>query len=140
MVFRRAGILPRNMKFYYNNVELLIVNKFSTCGSFSECQKTLAVQGLKSIFKLNRYLYNFTNITLKHWIELFDKLVTQILNYGSEVWGFCQAKQIERTHMMFCKQLLGVKTSTRMILFTVSLGEQIIIHEDCTLLSSIGLN
>ena len=76
-------------------------------------QKTLAGQGLKAIFKLNRYLYNFTNITLKHRIELFDKLVTPILNYGSKVWGFCQAKQIERTHMMFCKQLLGVKTSTQ---------------------------
>ena len=42
--------------------------------------------------------------------------------------------------MMFYKQLLGVKTSTRMILFTASLGEQIIIHEDYTFLSSIGLN
>ena len=43
MIFRRAGILSRNMKFYYNDVELLIVNKFSylgivfiTGGSFSE--------------------------------------------------------------------------------------------------------
>ena len=120
MIFRRAGILPRNMKFYYNDVELLIVNKFSYLGivfttgaSFSERQKTLAGQSLKAIFKFNRYLYNFTNITLKHRIELFDKLVTPILNYGSEVWGFCQAKQIERTHMRFCKQLLVVKTSTQ---------------------------
>ena len=68
---------------------------------------------MKAIFKLNRLLYNFTNITPKHRIELFDELVTPILNYGCEVWGFCQAKQIERTHMMFCKQLLGVKTSTQ---------------------------
>ena len=120
MVFRRAGILPRNMKFYYNDVELLVVNKFSyrgivfeTGGSFSECQKTLASQDLKAIFKLNRYLYNFTNMTLKHRIELFYKLVIPILYYGSEIWGFCQAKQIGRTHMMFCKQLLGVKTSTQ---------------------------
>ena len=45
MVFRRGGILPRNMKFYYNNFELAIVKTssylgivFSTGGSFSECQ------------------------------------------------------------------------------------------------------
>ena len=120
MVFRRGGILPRDMKFYYNNVELDIVKKFSylgiifsTGGSFSECQETLAGQGMKAIFKLNKLLYNFTNITPKHRIELFDKLVTPILNYGCEVWGFCQANKIERTHMMFCKQLLGVKTSTQ---------------------------
>ena len=120
MIFRRGGILPRDMKFNYNDVELAIVNKFSylgivftTGGSFSVCQETLAGQGMKAIFKLNRLLYNFTNITPKHRVELFDKLVTPILHYGCEVWGFCQAKQIERTHMMFCKQLLGVKTSTQ---------------------------
>ena len=115
MTFRRGGILPRDMKFYYYDVELDIVNKFpylgivfSTGGSFSVCQETLAGQGMKAIFKLNRLLYNFTNITPKHRMELFDKLVTPILNYGCEVWRFCQANKIERTHMMFCKQLLGV--------------------------------
>ena len=120
MIFRTGGILPRDMKFYYNNIELEIVSKFSylgmvftTGGSFSACQETLAGQGMKAIYKLNRLLYNFTNITPKHRLELFDKLVTPVLNYGSEIWGFCQAKQIERTHMMFCKQLLGVKTSTQ---------------------------
>ena len=67
------------MKFYYNDVELAIVNKFSyqgivftTGGSFSVCQETLAGQGMKAIFKLNRLLYNFTNITPKHRVELFD--------------------------------------------------------------------
>ena len=29
MVFRRGGILPRDMKFYYNNIELSIVSTFS---------------------------------------------------------------------------------------------------------------
>lgn len=40
-------------------------------------------------------------------------MVSPILNYGSEVWGFCQAKQIERVHLKFCKGLLGVKQSTQ---------------------------
>ena len=35
------------------------------------------------------------------------------MNYGSEVWGFCHGKQIERVRMLFCKQLIGVKTSTQ---------------------------
>ena len=75
--------------------------------------KTLSGQALKAIYKLNSYLYNFTNISIRHRLELFDKLVTPIMNYGSEVWGFCHGKQIERVHMLFCKQLLGVKTSTQ---------------------------
>ena len=54
MGFRRGGILPRDMKFYYNHIELSIVSTlsylgivFSTGGSFSECHKTLAGQALK---------------------------------------------------------------------------------------------
>ena len=54
----------------FNEVELAIVNKFSylgivfsTGGSFSVFQETLAGQGMKAIFKLNRLQYNLTNIT-----------------------------------------------------------------------------
>ena len=105
MVFRRGDILPSDTNSYYNNIELSVVRKFSYLGivfstgrSFSECHKILAGQALKAIFKLNRYLYNFINITPRHRLELFDKLVTPILNCGSGFWGFGQAKQIERIH------------------------------------------
>ena len=46
-------------------------------------------------------------------MELFDKLITPIMNYGSEVWGFIQGTSLERVHLQFCKQLLGVKKSTQ---------------------------
>ena len=62
---------------------------------------------MKAIFKLNKYLYKFTAISVKHKLELFDKLVVPILNYGSEVWGFHNGNAIERIHMQFCKRLLG---------------------------------
>ena len=68
-------------------------------GSFSEAQNTLAGQAQKAILKLNKYLYKFTFISPKHKLDLFDKLVTPILNYGYEVWGFAQANAIERVHM-----------------------------------------
>ena len=120
MVLRKWSVLPSDLKFYYNGKEINIVTTFSylyvvfsTSGSFSDCQKTPFGQAQKAIFKLNRYLYTFTNITPKHRLELFDKLISPILNYCSEVWVFCQASQVERTHMLFCKQLLGVKTSTQ---------------------------
>ena len=73
MVLRKGGILPRDLKFYYNGKEINIVNTFSylgvvlsASGSFSDCQKTLSGQAQKAIFKLNGYLYSFTNITPKH--------------------------------------------------------------------------
>ena len=120
MVFRKGGMLPRNLIFYYNGVALEIVKEFkylgiifTSGGSFSEAQSTLAGQAQKAIFKLNKYLYKFTYISPKHKLDLFDKLITPILNYSCEVWGFSQANQIERVHLSFCKKLLGVKRSTQ---------------------------
>ena len=67
----------------------------------------------KAVFKLNSYLYKFADLTPRHVLDLFDKLVTPILCYGSEVWVFCKADKIERVHLQFCKALLGVKQSTQ---------------------------
>ena len=92
MVFRKGGLLPRNLVFYYNGHQLEIIKSFKYLGivftvgaSFAEAQNTLAGQAQKAIFKLNKYLYKFTYITPKHNLELFDKLITPILNYGCEV-------------------------------------------------------
>ena len=120
MVFRKGGVLPRNLEFYYGGNQIEIVKSFkylgimfTAGGSFSETQNTLSGQAQKAIFKLNKYLYKFTFIPPKHKLELFDKLITSILNYGSEVWGFIQGNSLERVHLQFCKQLLGVKKSTQ---------------------------
>lgn len=120
MVFRKGGLLPRNLKFYYEGVQLEIVKKFrylgvvfTPGGSFTETQNTLAGQAQKAIFKMNKYLYKFTYISPKHILELFDKLIMPILHYGCEVWGFIPANAIERVHMQFCKRLLGVKKNTQ---------------------------
>ena len=120
MVFRKGGILPRNLAFYYNGQQLEIENKFrylgvvfTVGGSFSECQNTLAGQAQKAIFQLNKYLYKFTFLSPRHKLELFDKLILPILNYGGEVWGFSQANVIERVHLQYCKRLLGVKKTTQ---------------------------
>ena len=42
------------------------------------------------------------------WIGA-NKLVSPILNYAAEVWGFFKATQIERVHLQCCNKLLGVK-------------------------------
>jgi (p)ppGpp synthase/HD superfamily hydrolase len=118
MVFRKYGL--KNTDFYYNNEKLEVVKHFkflgvvfSANGSFTEAQNTLCGQAEKAIFKLHKYLHKFCQIPTKHYLELFDKLVTPILNYGCEVWGFCKADKIERVHLKFCKKLLGVKLSTQ---------------------------
>ena len=45
-------------------------------------------------------------------IDLFDKTVSPILLYGSEVWGYENIEILERLRLKFCKYILNVKTST----------------------------
>ena len=73
----------------------------------------LADQVRKAMFNLNKHLHKFTQITPKHYIDLFDKLIKPVLYYGSEVWGFSNANVLERVHLQICKQLLGVKRETQ---------------------------
>ena len=120
MVFRKGGILPKRLTFYYNGETLEIVSRFKylgvvfTCGgSFADAQSTLSGQAQKAIFTLSKYLHKFTFIPPKHKLDLFDKMILPILNYGSEVWGFGMANSIERVHLQFCKKLLGVKKTTQ---------------------------
>ena len=55
----------------------------------------------------------FTDLSVSHMLDLFDKLILPILNYGSEVWGFSKAETIERVDLQFCKHLLGIKIQTQ---------------------------
>ena len=36
----------------------------------------------------------FTDLSVSHMLNLFDKLILPILKYGSEVWGFSKAETI----------------------------------------------
>ena len=69
LVFRKSGVVPRNILFNYDEIYLEIVKSFKNIGvvfiaggSFSEVQSTFAGQAQKAIFKLNKYLYKFTKV------------------------------------------------------------------------------
>ena len=114
LIFRKGGRLPNGLRFTYNGTEIEIVSKFSylgivftSGGSCKEVQRTLAGQASKAIFVLNKYLYKFTFLKPSIILDLFDKLISPILNYGSEVWGFSKAPAIEAVHLNFCKNYLA---------------------------------
>ena len=108
------------MNFNFNGVPLEIVKSFSylvvvfsQSGSFSDAQNNLASKAQKAIFKLNNYLYNCPNVTVKHRLDLFDKLIMPILNYSCEGWGFHRAIHVERVHTHYCKRTSLVKRCTQ---------------------------
>ena len=53
------------------------------------------------------------SISTSHYLSLFDKLIYSVLNYGCEVWGLQDSIKIERVHLKFCKEILGVRTQTQ---------------------------
>ena len=90
-----------NLRFTFNGERLEIVKSFSylgvvfsSGGSFNITEDTLAGKAQKAIYKLDKYLYNFPSVSVKHRLNLFDKLILPILNYSSEVWGFHKANNM----------------------------------------------
>jgi len=64
--------------------------------------------------KVPRWLYcRFPCISVKHKLDLFDKLVNPILSYGCEVWGLCESHVLEKVRLNFCKKLLEVRATTQ---------------------------
>ena len=45
-------------------------------------------------------------------LKFFDSLVTPILLYSTEVWGFENKGNIEKMHLQFCKKILKVRKGT----------------------------
>jgi len=117
----KGGRVRGNLVFKYGGQELEIVTKFSYLGviflspggSFYHTFETLSGQALKAIFKLKSYFYKFTNITAEHKLNLFDKLILPILNYGRQVCFFSDSQKIELVHLKFCKHILGVRSQTQ---------------------------
>ena len=43
---------------------------------------------------------------------MFDTLILPILTYGCEIWGYEYTTQLEKIHLQFCRNILGVRTTT----------------------------
>jgi hypothetical protein len=108
----------RNTEFFINGEKVEIVDnfvylgvRFNYNGTFKLCVKTLQDQALKAYFNL-LYLFDRVDLDVKTKFTLFDAMVAPILLYGAEVWGVYNLHEIDKLHLRFCKQILGVKSQT----------------------------
>lgn len=117
MVFerRKSAILP---VFFINGQEIETVCEFkylgvvfTHTGSFRKHLALLVEQARKAMFYvLNRVQEYSLDIDVA--LQLFDAMVSPILTFGGEVWGFEKLDIIERLHLQFCKYILRLKRST----------------------------
>ena len=128
MVFRKGGLLSRRERWFYNGVDIEIVNQFNYLGvvftpggSFIQAAKTLsgkAIRALCSLLSLTKSM----EIPLNIMINLYNSFVCSILFYACEIWGFSSAISIDKVQRKFCRWMLNVKQSTHNLAICSELG------------------
>ncbi|KAH3747723.1 hypothetical protein DPMN_182152 [Dreissena polymorpha] len=71
-------------------------------------KETLAKQAIKALGSIYRYQKHFGYFSPKQAFKPFDAMITPILCYSAEIWGFQYAECIERVHINYCKRLCGL--------------------------------
>ena len=117
MLFKSSN-RPEQLDMYFDEILLENVRQFiylgvniSSNGKFLQAQKHLAEQASKALFALSN-IFDSTMLCIGDKIKLFESLVQPILMYGCEIWGFHKADDIEKVHVKFLKQILGVRRQT----------------------------
>ena len=82
----RSILTEQSLKLLINMFYLCVT--FTSGGSLHETQNCLAGKTLTAIFKMNKNLYQFTDISIKHRLYLFDKLIVPIFCYEADDWEF----------------------------------------------------
>ena len=120
---------PENIDLFYCQYRLILVTKFTYLGvtlsanvSFLQAQKPLSKQALKAIFSLYT-LFDSIYMDIAENLDLFDSMILHILNYGSEVWGFHKAPNIEKVHLKFMKTISCVRQQSSNLAIYDELGK-----------------
>ena len=123
-----SGIRPTRVDLFYGNDILKNVSSFiylgvtlTANGKFNQTKKALATQASKALFSLNS-LFEKVSLNVTENFKLFDTMVLPVLTYGSEVWGFHGAPDIERVNLKFMKRILRVRLQTTNVAVYGELG------------------
>ena len=93
----------------------------SYTGNFHKTQNVLASQVRKCNFSVRKKLKEL-KFNVETELHIFDTYVSSVLNYGSEIWGFHIASDVEKVYLDFCKRILKVKKSTNTVMVYAELG------------------
>lgn len=110
VVYRKGGKLARKEAWYLNNSKIEVVSKFrylgitlSSSGFWTAAQAELACRATKGLFCIKNFTFNSKIQNVKILLKLFDSCIGPILNYGAEIWGFHEGKDIDRVCDNFYK-------------------------------------
>ena len=127
MIFEK-GRQATYFDFYIYGTAIEIVDHFKYLGvtlfkngNWNRTQKCLSQHASFALYKLFT-VFKGIELPIPQKLNLFDTLVSPILNYLSEIWGMHSASDIEMIHTKFLRFILGVKKSTNLAALYGELG------------------
>lgn len=118
VIFQNGRPPSCNNDFYIDGSKVDVVNSYnylgvllSYNGKFKLNESKIVEQGSVAVHNLYNILSD-CEISIDKKCFMFDTLVTPVLSYASEVWGFNEYCNIEKVHLKFCKFILNLKKST----------------------------
>jgi hypothetical protein len=117
VIFSR-GKVKKNYNFRIGNLEIGTSSDycylgvlFNFNGKLNKAINDRLVPARKAMFGLNQKAVNLLLPPDVH-IDLFEKMVTPIFLYGSEVWGYGNIEPLEIFYRKFIKRVLGIGKSS----------------------------
>jgi hypothetical protein len=111
MIFRKGGPLRTQEVWYLDGQKIETTSKYKYLGilftpnlSWWTAQQTLAYQASKALPLLMAFIGK-TKFPINRLLFLFDHMVSPILQYGAEIWGWQYSESIERVHLKMCKYI-----------------------------------
>ena len=98
---------------------------FHKNGNFTVAWKNLYCKAMRAYFSLRKNFNIYNQVQVKTLTSLFDTFIVPVLTYCSEIWGaflspntrgkatftknlFNDSQPLEKLHIRFCKQVLGI--------------------------------
>ena len=115
VVFKKGPLLARNEQWTFGGQRLEVVNYFIYLGmtlsmqlSFNRMAIDQATKAKWVLISLLNSLYNLGQFPKYVFFKLFDRKVSPVLLYGSEIWGFTTREPIDVVHRYVCKIYIRV--------------------------------
>ena len=117
VIFSRGKVKKcENFKFGDDHIET--VSDFNYLGIKFNYNNRVKSSIIKQVAQAKRAMYSLItkarklDLPIDIQLDLFDHLVTPILLYGCEVWGFADLVEVEKLYLRFCKLILRIRTNT----------------------------
>ena len=120
IVFRKGGYLAERERWYYNGMNMPVVNAYKYLGiifttklSFTAACKDVASKAKRALVFIIQRLRQYENSSVDIFMKIFDAQIQPIMQYGSEIWGLYQsAAECEKIHLYSLKKFLNVDMKT----------------------------